>query len=496
MTPIKPTRERDIYSKGSACPSTSASSEGTSSGTQTSSTSHRGGCSGTESVPSDGESSSSSGSRINRQKSEQLQFYFQRLREMVPGTSRPLSRVQLIHSAIDYITDLQEALEARARRKLTSSTNRPPLVNLQLQRNTNSTTSQRHNNTNTTAIHHNGDNSSAHHDRHPLASINTVHNSSATHQHLNNRSSSDLQPIIASFTRASHIYNSDSSNPRSNVTATNIHQSGHQGPSTSYQNNASENPASFRDLPHNQCKKHNAQVIKVPVTKPQVVPQNNTSIIYHKNQKNSIVSPFITNQPGTSSKNYNHKDNKETITIKLDNTQLKKGISITANSNNSCKTEISEDDYVSSNPSEKRSLPGPSSQPDCIKYLKVYHKNHCLVPKLIDQSTPVSYNVAYNSKAKDHGEKCVNNYIDLNTNKIVFENFDVQSVLSKMVANENQTRDSDFKTLIDFREIQSLNQSSTSPIQKDTKTIIQINTAKDTCSEKEKQTPKTEKDLR
>ena len=83
-----------------------------------------------------------------------------------------------------------------------------------------------------------------------------------------------------------------------------------------------------------------------------------------------------------------------------------------------------------------------------------------------------------------------------NTNKIVFENFDVQSVLNKIVANEKQTRVSDSKTLIDIREIQSLDKLNTSPKTNDTKTIIQIHTAKDTCSQKEKQAPKSEKDFR
>lgn len=51
--------------------------------------------------------------------SKEINFYLQKLKEMVPyAKSAPkLSKVQLIHCAIDYITDLQEALEARVKRK-------------------------------------------------------------------------------------------------------------------------------------------------------------------------------------------------------------------------------------------------------------------------------------------------------------------------------------------------------------------------------------------
>ncbi|XP_050690414.1 ELL-associated factor 1-like [Eriocheir sinensis] len=65
----------------------------------------------------------------------EMRLYLDKLRELVPGMPRTgkLSRVRLIHSAIDYITDLQEALEARTRRKLRDKQGqqpRPPLAAL------------------------------------------------------------------------------------------------------------------------------------------------------------------------------------------------------------------------------------------------------------------------------------------------------------------------------------------------------------------------------
>lgn len=65
----------------------------------------------------------------------EMRMYLDKLRELVPYVPRTgrVSRVQLIHSAIDYITDLQESLEARARRKLRDKqdqSSRPPLAAL------------------------------------------------------------------------------------------------------------------------------------------------------------------------------------------------------------------------------------------------------------------------------------------------------------------------------------------------------------------------------
>ncbi|XP_069194893.1 uncharacterized protein [Procambarus clarkii] len=65
----------------------------------------------------------------------EMRVYLEKLRQLVPYVPRSgrLSRVQLIHSAIDYITDLQESLEARARRKLRDKQDeqaRPPLAAL------------------------------------------------------------------------------------------------------------------------------------------------------------------------------------------------------------------------------------------------------------------------------------------------------------------------------------------------------------------------------
>ncbi|KAK8741278.1 hypothetical protein OTU49_002594, partial [Cherax quadricarinatus] len=64
-----------------------------------------------------GASTSSSG---DEGRGAEMKMYLEKLRELVPYAPRSgrLSRVQLIHSAIDYITDLQESLEARARSKL------------------------------------------------------------------------------------------------------------------------------------------------------------------------------------------------------------------------------------------------------------------------------------------------------------------------------------------------------------------------------------------
>ncbi|XP_066960745.1 protein SCAR-like [Macrobrachium rosenbergii] len=76
--------------------------------------------------------SSSSG---DKDKGAEMKLYLDKLRELVPYVPRTgkISRVQLIHSAIDYITDLQESLEARARRKLrdkNDQASRPPLAAL------------------------------------------------------------------------------------------------------------------------------------------------------------------------------------------------------------------------------------------------------------------------------------------------------------------------------------------------------------------------------
>lgn len=56
----------------------------------------------------------------------QLRQYEEQLRILIPGASG-LPRIDLIHSAIDYISDLEEALQARVR-KLGSSPSRPPLT--------------------------------------------------------------------------------------------------------------------------------------------------------------------------------------------------------------------------------------------------------------------------------------------------------------------------------------------------------------------------------
>lgn len=86
----------------------------------------------------------------------EMRVYLDKLRELVPYVPRSgrVSRVQLIHSAIDYITDLQEALEARARRKLRDKQDRPPrpplaaLPQAHLEANTSKTTPLMENNAN------------------------------------------------------------------------------------------------------------------------------------------------------------------------------------------------------------------------------------------------------------------------------------------------------------------------------------------------------------
>lgn len=78
---------------------------------------------------------STSSASGDEERGTEMRMYLDKLRELVPYVPRTgrVSRVQLIHSAIDYITDLQESLEARARRKLRDKqdqSSRPPLAAL------------------------------------------------------------------------------------------------------------------------------------------------------------------------------------------------------------------------------------------------------------------------------------------------------------------------------------------------------------------------------
>lgn len=78
---------------------------------------------------------STSSASGEEERGTEMRMYLDKLRELVPYVPRTgrVSRVQLIHSAIDYITDLQESLEARARRKLRDKqdqSSRPPLAAL------------------------------------------------------------------------------------------------------------------------------------------------------------------------------------------------------------------------------------------------------------------------------------------------------------------------------------------------------------------------------
>ncbi|CAL4150196.1 unnamed protein product [Meganyctiphanes norvegica] len=89
-------------------------------------------------------------------KGAEMRMYLEKLREMVPyaPSSGRINKVELIHSAIDYISDLQEALEARARRKLREKgamqPPRPPLASLP--------TAAHATTPNTTPLHENGSN--------------------------------------------------------------------------------------------------------------------------------------------------------------------------------------------------------------------------------------------------------------------------------------------------------------------------------------------------
>lgn len=148
MKPDKPALDRDILrarcakplkatlqppaSSSSASSSSLASSSSSASSSEASSSSEGAGATPAEaSVAEEG-------------RGAEMRLYLDKLRELVPGMPRTgkLSRVRLIHSAIDYITDLQEALEARARRKLRDKQGqhpRPPLAALppaQLEANT------------------------------------------------------------------------------------------------------------------------------------------------------------------------------------------------------------------------------------------------------------------------------------------------------------------------------------------------------------------------
>lgn len=84
------------------------------------------------------QSSLSNPSSSKPSKSTEMQFYLDKLKDMIPYTknSPRMSKVQLIHSAIDYITDLQESLEARVKRKrnttVEESSNRKPLADLSI----------------------------------------------------------------------------------------------------------------------------------------------------------------------------------------------------------------------------------------------------------------------------------------------------------------------------------------------------------------------------
>ena len=63
-------------------------------------------------------------------KRKELRLYEDQLRTLVPGAT-DLSRLDLIHSTIDYISDLEEALEARVKKRLCRDVrSRPPLTQL------------------------------------------------------------------------------------------------------------------------------------------------------------------------------------------------------------------------------------------------------------------------------------------------------------------------------------------------------------------------------
>lgn len=147
MKPEKPAMDRDILRarcakplKATLQPAAPSSSSSSSLPSSSSSASPSEASSSSEST---GEAAAeASGTEEGR--GAEMRLYLDKLRELVPGMPRTgkLSRVRLIHSAIDYITDLQEALEARTRRKLRDKQGqhpRPPLAALppaQLEANT------------------------------------------------------------------------------------------------------------------------------------------------------------------------------------------------------------------------------------------------------------------------------------------------------------------------------------------------------------------------
>ncbi|XP_071537423.1 uncharacterized protein [Panulirus ornatus] len=154
-----PTRDRDILRASNTKTLKAAAQPSSSSSSSVESTS----CPQPSVVPtqdaatagtSEGAAPAASGGEDGR--GAEMRVYLDKLRELVPYVPRSgrLSRVQLIHSAIDYITDLQEALEARARRKLRDKQDRPPrpplaaLPQAQLEANTSKTTPLMENNAN------------------------------------------------------------------------------------------------------------------------------------------------------------------------------------------------------------------------------------------------------------------------------------------------------------------------------------------------------------
>ena len=81
-------------------------------------------------VASASSSNESNNGANHSKKRKELRLYEDQLRTLVPGAT-DLSRLDLIHSAIDYISDLEEALEARVKkRRIRDSIPRPPLSQL------------------------------------------------------------------------------------------------------------------------------------------------------------------------------------------------------------------------------------------------------------------------------------------------------------------------------------------------------------------------------
>ncbi|XP_076059451.1 uncharacterized protein LOC143036080 [Oratosquilla oratoria] len=84
--------------------------------------------SGTNRNPMRANNSRTMKAKKEEKQSEEMKIYLEKLKDMVPYVprDRKISKVDLIHCAIDYISDLQGALEARAKKRRRSSQESQP----------------------------------------------------------------------------------------------------------------------------------------------------------------------------------------------------------------------------------------------------------------------------------------------------------------------------------------------------------------------------------